>query len=422
MARPAILAALTLGVCWSAGLAAATDRWVAPGGDDAGAGTRAAPWRTLAAAADRARPGDTVWLTDGTWRERLRITRSGTASAPIRFAAAPGASPVIDGAGLALGKDLEGVVDVRNAEWIEVAGLRVTNAGPDEGAAGIYAGHCDHVTIRGCATAHTASSGIGIWWSRHVLVDGNDVADACHGGSQECVSIAGCDGFEVRNNVVHDGVSPDHGGEGIDAKHGANGRVHHNRVHHIVRLGIYVDAWDTHTHDIEVDHNLVHDVKANGYAVAAEDGGLLERIRVHDNVAARNAHVGITVAGWGEPVPHHPIRDVVIEHNTFVDNGTSGWGGGLQLDNPEADGIVVRANLLAGNRSWTIRVDHAGRNPAIAGNLAADFRGEKGETLGDRSSRVAPTYRVAPDGSVTVDPPPVGDAPGARGPIGPQNQ
>ena len=397
----------------------ATERWVGPGGDDAGPGTQAKPWRTLARAAVALQPGDTARVLTGTYAERLVPTRSGTATAPITFAAAPGATPTIDGATLPI-TEQHGLVHLERVAWVLVEGFTVRNAGPGETATGILATHCDHVTIRRNRTAHTVSSGIGAWWCRGVLIDGNDVEDACHGGSQECISVAGCDGFEVRNNVVHDCIKGEKGGEGIDAKHGANGTVHHNLVHHIGRLGIYVDAWDTHTHDIEVYANLVHHSLSNGYAVAAEDGGMLEHIRVYDNVAYLNGHFGLTVASWGEPVPHHPIRDVVVEHNTFVGNGTTGWGGGILLDNAEAERIVVRDNILAGNRTCQLAAEHPAKSFVLDHNLIDAVRGGDGELTGEHPVQVVPRFRDTALGGVELEPGSPGMGLGARGPIGPE--
>src|ERR1700753_1216395 len=74
-------------------------------GADNNAGTSATVLvRTLQQAADLVKPGDTVLVMNGTYTGPaygtvLNITTSGTASAPITFEAAPGASPVIDSSG-----------------------------------------------------------------------------------------------------------------------------------------------------------------------------------------------------------------------------------------------------------------------------------------------------------------------------------
>src|SRR5262245_48895594 len=87
-------------------LPAARDRPLAAGpklfvdvvrGDDANAGTSQAPWKTLAHALRRLKPGDTLYLRGGTYHEKVFLSRSGTAKAPITIASHPGELAVIAG-------------------------------------------------------------------------------------------------------------------------------------------------------------------------------------------------------------------------------------------------------------------------------------------------------------------------------------
>ena len=66
-------------------------------GDDANAGTEAAPWKTLAFALRRLKPGDTLYLRGGTYYEKISPSRSGTAEAPITIASFPGELAIVDG-------------------------------------------------------------------------------------------------------------------------------------------------------------------------------------------------------------------------------------------------------------------------------------------------------------------------------------
>ena len=67
----------------SAALQAAS-YYVAVNGDDANPGTSIdAPLRTIQKAVDAAKPGDTVLIRTGTYRETVSTSRSGTANAPI---------------------------------------------------------------------------------------------------------------------------------------------------------------------------------------------------------------------------------------------------------------------------------------------------------------------------------------------------
>jgi len=67
-------------------------------GDDSRCGTTPeTALRTVRAAAERLGPGDTCRIHEGVYREVLRPVRDGTAEAPVRFEAAPGATVVFSG-------------------------------------------------------------------------------------------------------------------------------------------------------------------------------------------------------------------------------------------------------------------------------------------------------------------------------------
>jgi hypothetical protein len=66
-------------------------------GDDAAAGTEAAPWRTLRHALRRLEPGDTLYLRGGTYFEKSSLSRSGDEDAPITIGSYPGELAVING-------------------------------------------------------------------------------------------------------------------------------------------------------------------------------------------------------------------------------------------------------------------------------------------------------------------------------------
>jgi hypothetical protein len=87
-----------LPTAWKGPLTAGPKLFVdAARGDDRGAGTAVAPWKTLAHALRRLKPGDTLYLRGGTYYEKASLSRSGTAEAPITVAAYPGELAVIDG-------------------------------------------------------------------------------------------------------------------------------------------------------------------------------------------------------------------------------------------------------------------------------------------------------------------------------------
>lgn len=353
--------------------------YVAPGGNDADPGTQAQPWRTVGKAAATLQPGETVLLRAGTYHERVVAERSGTAGAPITYAAYPGEIATIDGTGIEL-PQWTGLLDISGRDHITVRGLRVVNSM----RAGILADTCGNIVIEGNTTTNTTSSGIGVWSSHDVVVTGNEVVLANNGGDQENLSILGTTRFEVRDNHVHTGGTSPAGGEGICIKDGSSfGKVYRNHVHHLPRLGIYVDAWDKHTHDIEVFANTVHDTENDGFTLASEMGGLLERVVLHDNVSYHNRFLGMSMSQNGTS-PTHPMRDVRIVNNTVVGNGIGGWGGGIAVDSLQVEGVVVANNIVSDNLSFQIVVGASvpAAQVSVHHNLVDGFRGYEGETRG----------------------------------------
>jgi len=79
----------------------AAEYYASPDGN--GSGTSADSPTSVSSAVNSAQPGDTVYFLSGTysgWNAAARPVRSGTASAWITFAAAPGALPIFEGTGV----------------------------------------------------------------------------------------------------------------------------------------------------------------------------------------------------------------------------------------------------------------------------------------------------------------------------------
>jgi hypothetical protein len=66
-------------------------------GQDTNDGTRGAPWRTVQAALERLRPGETLYLRGGVYYERVRCSITGRADAPITIRSYPGEQAILDG-------------------------------------------------------------------------------------------------------------------------------------------------------------------------------------------------------------------------------------------------------------------------------------------------------------------------------------
>ncbi|MDH7487775.1 MAG: right-handed parallel beta-helix repeat-containing protein [Anaerolineae bacterium] len=325
-------------------VAAGAVYYVAPNGNDANPGTLARPWRTIQHAAATLTAGDTVYIRAGTYSERVVPLRSGSAGQVITYAAYPGETATIDGTGVAV-PEWEGLFHIVNKAYLRVSGLRVLNAGSNPHNPGILVDGSSYIVIENNFVSHTNDSGIGVWGSDHVVVTRNEVEQACLGGFNESISVGGTDVFEVSYNRVHDGPK-----EGIDLKDGSsNGKVFGNEVYSTQAVGLYVDAWDKHTYNIEVYQNVVHDIAAMGFAIASEMGGLLENVRLYNNIAYHNRHVGIWLSGCCPESPTHPVRGIAIINNTLHNNGWQDWGGGIGIENTQVQTVTIRNNICSQN-------------------------------------------------------------------------
>ena len=340
-------------------VATAAEYFVATGGSDANAGTAGSPFATINQAAAVAKAGDTVWIKPGTYRPAgmIKPAHSGTPSAPIVFRAQPGGDVIIDGQLKTPSYSWDGVFFIDGKDWVVLDGLRVINSA----WFGFCANKSTGITVQNCSTFNTYASGIYVRGSSNVLVLHNTVQRACQHplatplkNTQECISIVACSNFEVASNTVFDRLDDNNnGGEGIDTKGACrNGKVHHNQVYNLKRLGIYADAFGSLLDGMELYANTVHDCPA-GIVIACENGGTARNLKIHDNLVRDCARLGLRLAGY---LKNGPIQDVEIYQNTVVrcGFGGSGWeNSGLlvEADNPSNRNFVIRNNIFADNRN-----------------------------------------------------------------------
>ena len=366
--------------------------YVALNGDDQNPGTEAQPWRTIQKAAATLVAGDTVFIKTGTYAERVEPKNSGSEGHYITYAAKPGNTVILDGTSVNL-PEWAGLVDLSEKSYIRISGLRIMNSGPTLHNPGINADTTDHVIIEKNYVFHTSDAGILVWSSRETVVADNEVEQPCYNGYNEGISVGESEEFEITGNLVHDSQK-----EGICAKDGsANGKIAANEVCNTAAVGIYVDAQDKRTHDIEVYGNIVHDTATNGFALASEQGGLLENVRVFNNVGYANRWTGLQVTACC--ISSHPLANIQIVNNTFYHNGQPPWGGGILLENTQAVGVVIRNNICSQNLTFQIAVDSgvAAANVTVDHNLIDGFRDGEDEIRGLDSVSGDPRF-VNPSG------------------------
>ena len=165
-----------------------------PACSDTGPGTATQPLCTISAAASRVTAGQTVRVSAGTYTEQVTVSRSGTATAPIRFLAAPGADVVVTGG--------EHGFYLSSRSNVIVEGFEVRNTEDD----GIVVKRSSRITLRGNEVHHVGAptssgkaKGIQIQETVDSVVDGNVVHDATDYG----IYVVGSSGIEVTGNRAY---------------------------------------------------------------------------------------------------------------------------------------------------------------------------------------------------------------------------
>jgi parallel beta-helix repeat protein len=167
-------------------------------GSDKNAGTSAtAPLASLQEAESLVRPGDVVEVMNGTYTgpgggNVLTITTSGTASAPITFEAAPGATPIIDSSGTWQGIEIE-------ANYITINGLTVVGDAANYTLAQALAGESTgdpSLDGNGIAVAANAQTS----HFHNIIIENNTIYNEPGGG----IAVIGADYVQILNNNVHD--------------------------------------------------------------------------------------------------------------------------------------------------------------------------------------------------------------------------
>lgn len=329
----------------------ATAYYVSPQGADSNIGTKLSPWRTIQKAADTVKPGDTVYIRGGIYQpnERIKLRVSGSEGKYITFMNYPGEIVTIDGAGLNWGYSWDCLFDLNSQSYIRIIGLRVINSNWIGIGAVPNTNGCQHVIIKNCSTFNTKSSGIAFYHGKDITIEGNTVEQACTGFSatQECISLAAIDLFLITKNHVLNctNIIPGAGGEGINVKDGcSNGVICYNTVNNISKVGLYIDAYSKHQYNIEVHDNTIYNT-ADGIAVATENGGFLENIKVNNNLIYNCLNWGFVVAGWGNKETSHGMKEILFHNNTIYNPRD----GGIHLNNSEAENIVITNNTISAN-------------------------------------------------------------------------
>lgn len=330
-------------------------RFVAPTGDDAAAGTRSEPWRTLAHAVAAAASGDTIVLRAGTYHEQVEVPPTKV----LTIQAAAGEVVWMSGSRPVSGWVVDGSAWRRDGWTAEFPSAVASPSLVDP--AFPMAAHPDMVFVEGRPLKQVASRaavGAGTFF-----VD--DAADRLYIGTDPA-------GRQVEASVLSEGLNVRSMGSEV------RGIGFERYATHITRNGAVKGVDGTVWEDNVFRHNAAAGLSVRGVDVvirnntASENGQVgfqahvTSRLRFEGNSADRNNIERFYPAAAAGGVKFTGSTDVDLRRNRSEDN----WGHGFWFDESSHRAVVV-GNLARRNREGAGIMFEMSNDAVIASNISA---------------------------------------------------
>lgn len=356
--------------------------YVATDGDNGHEGSLTAPWASIEYAVARANAGETVCVRGGVYNELVTLTRSGSVAAgPIVLSAVPGETATIDGAGLAIPDNQNGLITLVDASHVTVQGFELRNyttASTSKVPIGLYVTGAgtqirllgNHIhDIRNSASGCAANAfGLKVDGTRapasinQLTIAGNEIDHLVLGCSESFSLDGNVEQWTISGNRVHDtnnigigaigfeGVAPDPAYD-----QARDGVISGNTVYNITSYGnpaygnayaadgIYVDGGTR----ITIERNRVHHVDF-GIEVASEHAGRSSsHVLVRNNLVYLGNSAGISIGGYAAGVGGTDHATIV--GNTLFRNDQAGTGEGeFQIQYHASDNVFANNIVHAG--------------------------------------------------------------------------
>lgn len=271
----------------STAVAAATVLYVGPNGSDSNPGTQSAPLRSILKASQVAQPGATVYVLPGTYTGGMITTKSGTASARIRYVSTTRyAAKLVAPAG-----STSQYAWLNQGNYVDIVGFEIDGRLAPKWRNGILT-HASYGVINENYIHHLAQA---------VPCDSNGGSAINSTYYYKGVNI------EMERNVVHDiGAANCKFIQGIYA--GTSGTIKNNVVYRVGYAAIHL--WHD-AHNLKITNNTV---LSSGYGILV-GGGDFYHLSMADNVEVSNNIVINNGAGIGE-------QGKVGNNNQFFNNLT----------------------------------------------------------------------------------------------------
>ena len=317
--------------------------YVPPSGNDADPGTLERPLRTIQQAVNMVRAGDTIILRAGTYLERVKIMRSGTASLPITLTAYQGETATIDG-----GENIALVTAGPVSYWI-IAGLRFQSTNKHTLRFGWFLeAITDHITLR-----NNYIKGAVFTVGHNQLFENNEM-----------------DGSGYTDRDGYGGINDSHGDLGDEATH--HNIYRNNFIHDFTNFnarGIWTQG---RTHDNIIEFNRIENIWSSGLGqcidLDAGQTGLVQwRQIVRNNTVTDCSYVGIQLENVFEGLVENNLISaekggnaglILINYSASVGCGVGGEENQFGDTNGDASCVgdltntIIRQNVIAARKTW----------------------------------------------------------------------
>ena len=296
-----------------------------PNCSNSGSGTQTQPFCSIGTAASRVLAGQTVLVSSGTYNEKVTVTSSGTAIAPISFVAAPGATVTITGA--ANGFYLSG------RSYITVRDFNITRT-TDDGIVVKNSSNVElwgnHVSYSGQPANGQAAKGIRIEGTTDSVISDNTVD---HNTAYGIYLDLGATRNQVSENVIFSNAfGYQRAASGIRLHSSSGNTVSSNVSYANEDSGI---EFDKSTNNLAVN-NVTYNNGDHGIDVTASSSG----VRVIANTVYKNVTAGINIEGTS--------TGVTVANNISVDNGIASprTHSNIRVESGSTSGTTLDYNLL----------------------------------------------------------------------------
>jgi hypothetical protein len=383
--------------------------YVAINGDDSSPGTIKKPLRTIQHAADMAKPGDTVYVREGTYCQQLAIKISGNAEQGfITFQSQPGEHAILDG-GCLTPEGETSMVRLANVSYVRIKGFEIRNLRTSEfrsvpGGIRVFGGgshieilhndvhHIEQNSARQLRPGSGANGfGISVYGTdaktpiSDLVIDGNDVHHLKTGSSESVVVNGNVAGFRITKNTIHDNnnigidvIGFEHTAPDPAVDRARDGVVSENLVYSITTKGnaaygegpdsdgIYVDGGTR----ILIERNTVHDVDF-GIEMASEHlVGSTSHIIARNNLVYSCHGPGVSIGGYD--LKRGTTEDAVIVNNTLYKNDTWKTGQGEFLMQFYMRNNVFKNNIVYVGEQGIAMTSKSGRMEGGAPTVTMD--------------------------------------------------